>query len=82
MSKMTPSILRSRLLIELIVTGSSRSSCDDGVYDRECHAAQIDIFIASYDLIYLPFPVGEPLLGMGHESVGVGESRFELPDPP
>jgi hypothetical protein len=47
------SSLRSRLLIDLIVTGSSRSSVDDGVDDREGHAAQIDILLASYDLIYL-----------------------------
>lgn len=35
---------------------------DDGVDHREGHAAQIDIFIAGYELTYLPIPVLEPLL--------------------
>ena len=74
------SSLRSRLLIDVIVTGSCRSSMDDGVYHLECHAAQIDIFIASYHLIDLPIPVLEPLFGMGHKAGGIRESRFELAD--
>ena len=45
------------------------------------HAAQIDILLASYELIYLPIPVLEPLVGMGHKAGRVRESRFELPEP-
>ncbi len=52
-----------------MVIGSSRSSVDDGIYDRERHAAQIDICIASYELIYLPIPVLKPLFGIGRSPV-------------
>ena len=69
------------MLIDLIVTASFRSSVDDGVDEREGHAAQIDILLARYDLIYLPFPMLEPLFGMGHKAGRVRESRFELPEP-
>jgi hypothetical protein len=43
------------LLIDRIVSSSSRSICDDCVCDLEGHAAQIDILLASYDSIYFPY---------------------------
>jgi hypothetical protein len=64
------------------VNGSFRSSLDHGVYDREGHAAHINILLASYYAIYFPIPVLEPLLGMGHEAVRARQSLLEFQKTP
>ena len=46
----------------------------------EWHAAEVTRILAGNDLVYLPFPMREPLLGMGHEAVSIRQSQFELPD--